>query len=214
MDVIVQESLWFVDMGLSYDEVEAVTSLHHVLDAWSSSPYAHDCRPEQGETEVGADPAQCGWISLSPLLWQEWSQSLVERGCQVPHFAWGGENQGRKWAMFHFNDALLIFSFLGVFLMPEAWLVKVPFIYLLLQNSYVHNPHAVQAADLGWPGLKTGRPGLIKSRSTWYKPGQFETEATRFTTGPTWCNSLSTWYKTGKTCPASIGSLINRLTLW
>ena len=96
MVAILQESLWLVDMGLSYDEVEAVTSLHHVLDAWSSSPYAHDCRPEQGETEVGADPAQCGWISILPLLWQEWSQFLVENGCQlqVPHSAWGGEDLG------------------------------------------------------------------------------------------------------------------------
>ena len=24
-------------------------------------PYAHDCRPEAGKTEVGTDPVQCGY---------------------------------------------------------------------------------------------------------------------------------------------------------
>ena len=115
-----------MDVGLNCNEVEAVASLHNVPDAWLSSPYAHDSRPEQGKTEVGADPAQCGWIGLSSLLWQEWSQSLAECGCQVPHFAWSGEDQGCKWAILHFNDALLIFSFLGIFLAPEAWLEKWP----------------------------------------------------------------------------------------
>ena len=93
-DVVLQVLLWFVDVGLSCNEVKAVTSLHSVPDAWSSSPYAHDSRPEQGKTEVGADPAQCGWIGLSSLLRQERRQSLVERECQVPHSAWGGEDQG------------------------------------------------------------------------------------------------------------------------
>ena len=33
MDAILQESLRLVGVGLSCDEVKAVTSLHHVLDA-------------------------------------------------------------------------------------------------------------------------------------------------------------------------------------
>ena len=119
---MLQVSLWLVDVCLSCNEVEAVASLHNMPDAWWSSLHAHDSRPEQGKTEVRADPAQCGWIGLSSLLRQERSQSLVERGCQVPHSGWDGEDQGRKWAMLHFNDALLIFSFLGIFLTSEAWL--------------------------------------------------------------------------------------------